>query len=85
MEGPLKTLSILILPAMLLGCSATAPEQQAQIAGTTCWKEIPTGSNLAVTKCTTEEERQRQKQQVDVISDEILRSAPSKTRGSSGM
>ena len=81
----MKNLSILILPALLLGCSATVPEQQTHLAGTTCWKEIPTGSNLPVTRCMTEEERQRQKQQADAIGDEILRSTPNKSRGSGGI
>ena len=80
----MKNLSILIPVALLLGCAVSPRDQQSQVAGTTCWKEIPTGSNLPVTKCMTEDERQRQKQSVDAISDEIMRSAPNKTRGSGG-
>ena len=80
----MKTLSMLSLAALLLGCSATGPAPQAPVAGMTCWKEIPTGSSLPVTRCLTEEERQRQKQSVDAISDEIMRSTTNKTRGSGG-
>ena len=80
---PLKTLSILAATAILVGCSTTGP-QQSQVAGMTCWKELPTGSNLPVTKCMTEEERQKQKQEVEAYGDAINRATPNKTRGSGG-
>jgi hypothetical protein len=80
----LKNLWIPLAAAALAGCSATGPQQQSQVAGTTCWKELPTGSNLPVTKCMTEEERQRQKQEVEAYGDAINRATPNKTRGSGG-
>jgi hypothetical protein len=78
----LKNLSILILTALLLGCATSTRDQQTQVAGMTCWKELPVGSNLPVTKCMTEEEMQRKKQAVDAMSDEIMRATPNKSRGS---
>ena len=82
---PLKHLSILILPALLIGCATSTRDQQTQVAGMTCWKELPTGSNLPVTKCMTEEEMKRKQQSVDAVSDEIMRATPNKTRGSGGI
>ena len=81
----MKNLSILMAAAVLVGCSTTGPQEQSKVAGMTCWKELPTGSNLPVTKCMTEEDRQRQKQEVEAYGDAINRATPNKTRGSGGI
>ena len=83
-RNPVKKLLILVLPVAVFGC-ATVEQPQSNVAGTICWKEMPTGSNLPVTKCTTEEERQRQKEAVEAMGNEIHRSGPNKTRGSGGV
>jgi hypothetical protein len=79
--GLLKNLTILVLPLAALGC-ATVAEPQSTVAGMVCYKELPTGSNLPVTKCVTEEERQRQKEQVEQVGSEIQRANSNKARGS---
>ena len=78
----MKNLFILMVPALLIGCAVSTRDQQTQVAGMTCWKELPTGSNLPVTKCMTEEEMKRKQQAVDAMSDEIMRATPNKSRGS---
>ena len=77
-----RKLLILVLPLAALGCAVVA-EPQSNVAGTTCWKELPTGSNLPVTRCMTEEDRKRQKEAVDAAGAEIQRAVPNKT-GRSG-
>jgi len=78
---PLKYLSFLILSALLIGCATSTRDQQTQVSGMTCWKELPVGSNLPVTKCMTEDEMKRKQQAVDAMSDEIMRATPHKSRG----
>ena len=77
----MRKLLILALPVAALGCAVVA-EPQASAAGTTCWKELPTGSNLPVTKCMSEEDRQRQKESVEAAGDAIHRAVPNKSRAS---
>ena len=77
----MRKLLILALPVAALGCAVVA-EPQAIAAGMTCWKELPTGSNLPVTKCMTEEDRQRQKESVDAAGDAIHRAVPNKSKAS---
>jgi hypothetical protein len=76
-----RKLLILVLPVAALGC-ATVAEPQTNVAGMTCWKEQPTGSNLPVTRCVTEEDRQRQKESVEAAGDAIHRSVPNKSKAS---
>jgi len=76
-----RKLLILVLSLAALGC-ATVAEPQTNVAGMTCWKELPTGSNLPVTKCMSEEDRQRQKESVEATGDAIHRAVPNKSRAS---
>lgn len=77
----MKNPMILLLPLAALGC-ATVAEPPSTVAGMTCYKELPTGSNLPVTRCVTEEERRRQKEQVEQVGSEIQRATSGKSRGS---
>ena len=79
----LKELVPVVLALAVAGC-AVVPNPQSNVAGTTCWKELPTGSNLPVTRCMTEEERQRAKEGVDAVGNEIHRATPNKAAGRSG-
>ncbi|MCE9660904.1 MAG: hypothetical protein K8R60_20445 [Burkholderiales bacterium] len=81
----LRNLLPLVLPVAVLGCATVAqPQPQSNVAGMTCWKELPTGSSLPVTRCMSEEERQRAKAGVDAMGDDIHRAVPNKTPGRTG-
>ena len=74
----MKKLVLMVVPLVVLGCAVVEPPQ-SNVAGTTCWKELPTGSSLPVTRCMTEEDRQRAKEGVDATADAIHRAVPNKT------
>jgi hypothetical protein len=75
----LKKLLLMAIPVAVLGCATVKDDRYTQ-AGMSCWREIPTGSSLPVTRCVTEEERRKQKEGVDAAADDIHRSPSSKSR-----
>ncbi len=71
------------LALLLGGCAGPAQESSNTASTTTCTRETPTGSNLAVTRCRSREEAERDAQAARETRDAIDR-ARSGLRGPGG-
>jgi uncharacterized lipoprotein YmbA len=82
-------LILCVIPALLLAaCSSPPPaaDTQEADAGTRCVKELPIGSNIAVTRCRTAEQIARDRESVQSVQDAVqgANKGSIKTGGSGG-
>lgn len=77
----MKSVLVATVAVVIIGCASNTDEQ-LKTSGIQCWRETPTGSNLPVTRCMSDEESKRQREATDDFSDAVRRSTPA--RGRSG-
>lgn len=75
----MKSVLAATVAIVISGCASNADEQLTT-SGVQCWRETPTGSNLPVTRCMSDEESKRQREATDDFSDAVRRSTPAKGR-----
>ena len=82
----MRSLLLLLLPTLLIGCAGTPPANETQAAAavdptTVCDREGITGSRFQKITCRTAADRELDKRDADAMSDAARRTRPSAQPG----
>ncbi|RZL35047.1 MAG: hypothetical protein EOP35_15675 [Rubrivivax sp.] len=67
----MKRFLLILLPASLIGCAGTPPEQEVNASepGVHCERDQATGSRMITTRCRTAAQREQDKRDVDAMNE----------------
>lgn len=79
----MKHLLLILMPATLIGCAGTPPEEQVATleSGAVCERTQPTGSRRIVVSCRSAADREFDRRDVEAVSEGTRRTRPNPKPG----